>query len=46
MSERLEARGVYQDFGENRVLAGCDFTLSPGRIVGLLGHNGAGKSTL
>ena len=46
MSERLEVRGVYQDFGENRVLAGCDFTLSPGRIVGLLGHNGAGKSTL
>jgi ABC-2 type transport system ATP-binding protein len=33
-------------FGSQRVLAGLDWQIAPGQVVGLLGRNGAGKSTL
>ena len=39
-------RGVTKQFGTQPVLAGLDFAVSPGTVVGLLGANGAGKTTL
>jgi heme ABC exporter ATP-binding subunit CcmA len=43
---RLELRGVGHAYGGRVVLAGVDYTLAPGRALGLLGPNGSGKSTL
>jgi ABC-2 type transport system ATP-binding protein len=37
---------VSKHFGNQRVLAGLDWQIAPGQVVGLLGRNGAGKSTL
>ena len=41
----LEARNVAKAFGDFRAVAGADFTVDQGEIVGLIGPNGAGKST-
>ena len=37
---------VSKHFGSRQVLAGLDWQIAPGQVVGLLGRNGAGKSTL
>jgi len=46
MSEAIiQARGLAKKYGAVQALAGVDFTVEPGRIVGLIGRNGAGKTT-
>ena len=42
----LEGENVTRHFGGLAAVAGVDFSVEPGRIVGLIGPNGAGKTTL
>ena len=42
----LECRGLSKFYGRKAALRNVDFSVEPGRIVGLLGPNGSGKSTL
>jgi fructose transport system ATP-binding protein len=42
----LEARGLVKRYGHVTALAGTDFDLRPGEILGVVGDNGAGKSSL
>jgi len=45
MTAIIEARGLTKSYGKSPVLRSIDFTVQPGRIVGLIGPNGAGKTT-
>jgi ABC-2 type transport system ATP-binding protein len=42
----VEISNLYKYFGEQQVLQGVNWTIEPGKVIGLLGRNGAGKSTL
>ena len=42
----LECRNLVKSYGRKAALRNVDFTIEPGRIVGLLGPNGSGKTTL
>lgn len=47
MTAIIEARGLTKRYGRGKTaVAGVDFTVAPGRIVGLIGRNGAGKTTV
>lgn len=41
----IEAEGLTKRYGDTQALAGVDFTVPAGSILGLLGPNGAGKTT-
>ena len=42
----VEITGLHKAFAGQQVLQGIDWTIAPGKVIGLLGRNGAGKSTL
>ena len=44
--ELLKVNNVSKRFGRKRVLDGLSITVTPGKIIGLLGPNGSGKTTL
>jgi ABC-2 type transport system ATP-binding protein len=47
MTAIIEARGLTKRYrGGRTAVAGVDFTVEPGRIVGLIGRNGAGKTSV
>ncbi len=47
MTSIIEARGLRKQYrGGKQAVAGVDFSVAPGRIVGLIGRNGAGKTTV
>ena len=41
----IEAKGLTKQYGKTQALAGVDFSVPAGTILGLLGPNGAGKTT-
>ncbi|HEX5755301.1 MAG TPA: ABC transporter ATP-binding protein [Arenimonas sp.] len=41
----ISARGLRKQYGQSVAVAGIDFDIAPGRIVGLIGPNGSGKTT-
>lgn len=42
----LRFEGLAVELGGRTILAGIDFLVSPGEVVGLVGRNGVGKTTL
>jgi ABC-2 type transport system ATP-binding protein len=46
LAPSAQMKGLHLCYGMQQVLAGLDWQLLPGQVVGLLGRNGAGKTTL
>ncbi|MET0279690.1 MAG: ABC transporter ATP-binding protein [Steroidobacteraceae bacterium] len=46
MNSIIEARGLAKRYSGKQAVAGVDFRIGAGRIVGLIGRNGAGKTTV
>lgn len=46
LSPAFEVQDLHLAYGGQPVLAGIDWQLMPGQVVGLLGRNGSGKTTL
>ena len=44
-SALISVEALRKTFGSNEALAGIQFDLKPGELLGLLGPNGAGKTT-
>jgi ABC-2 type transport system ATP-binding protein len=42
----VEVANLHKTFGSQQVLQGVNWSIAPGKVIGLLGRNGAGKSTL
>lgn len=42
----IKIDGITRKYGDFAAVDDVSFTISPGEIVGLLGHNGAGKTTI
>ena len=42
----VEFKNVYKVFDEKTILKDVSFTISKGKIIGLLGKNGIGKTTI
>jgi ABC-2 type transport system ATP-binding protein len=45
MAALIEARNLTKRYGKHVALDNANFTIEPGRIVGLIGPNGAGKTS-
>ncbi|MDR2017169.1 MAG: ABC transporter ATP-binding protein/permease [Burkholderiales bacterium] len=43
---QIELRNIVFRYGSRTVLRGVDLTVTPGEMIGLVGHSGSGKSTL
>ena len=46
MDTLVEAHQLGKSYGKFRALFDTSFSISPGQVLGVLGHNGAGKSSL
>jgi ABC-2 type transport system ATP-binding protein len=45
VAEMIQAEGLTKRYGETEALAGVNFSVQAGTVLGLLGPNGAGKTT-
>lgn len=46
MDTLVNAHQLGKSYGKFRALMGVNLTITPGQVLGILGHNGAGKSSL
>lgn len=46
LKESLSVQELYKNYGRKEALIDINFSLEPGKIVGLVGPNGAGKTTI
>lgn len=46
MDAIYEVHGLTKRYGRTTALDGAEFSVTPGKLVGLLGPNGSGKTTL